>query len=1304
MRRRAVAGALAFVLLGFAALLALPQAAHAQAIKTIWDQSITVAATTTPTTLFGNGQLFPGSSHDGAETQGSSDRTQVTVTAFQGGGSRYIYDLRNDNASPGTLKLTITLPDTGTTELFDDADFLARLTLHLGTASFAAADATVTKGDTNDIYGVASATPTFTWSSSGLTWSDMLVIAASMTLSVPDIESITFSDAGTDGAYAIDDGVTATVTFSEAVTVTGTPQLTIDVGGSEKTLDYASGSGTTALVFSGYTVAANEEDTDGLSVAENKLTLNSGTIKASAGGNPDADLDHVAVPDSANHKVDGVKPTLVTTGTDAPRTSTDGTQVIYTFSEDIGSVTLNSFNLEVDNGPNQQAGATEAISGRTVTVTLLPVFTIQYGQAVEITLAAGSVRDTAGNRNSPIEDQAVTNTIPPPPAVISMVEITSDPGTDQIYATDDDIEVTATFDQVVAVTGTPRINVLLGGGSSGRRWAEYASGSGSTALVFAYPVVATDESDTDGIGLGNTASTTDHVDLNGGTITVVATGEDASLAYTPVVSDSGHRVNWVRPALSGAVTSTDGTKVILTFSEDLDGTAVGHALFTVKVDGTAVMLSGTTATVSGTAVTLTLATALTSATQTVTVSYADPTTGDDSTGLQDLAGNDADSFTDETVTNRFTALMVPTAVDLYSVSAHATTTPGSVQVLWSGGNVSTSHEFRASTDSGVNWSHDVTDDWPDVTTDSKGLSHLAGLTPGTAYTFEVRGRNADGPGPAGQRTGTTAAAMSITGVALTSSPAMGTTYDTGEDVEATLTFSRPVTFADVGGNLPQLELDVGGTGKPATCAATNQQTAVVCTYTVVSGDTASAGVAIAANKLTLNGGTIRMGAGSLANVDYDVPLTHTELAADTDHKVSTTTVLANPTVGSFAFNSAGLDNTFAIGDAVTATVAFSEAVTVVTTGGTPQLTINMGGSDKVLNYASGTGTAALVFSGYTVAENDEDTDGLSIAANKLDANGGTIKATAGANLDAVLTHAAVADSASRKVDGIRPTLVTTSTDGTEVLLTFSEDLKGTSVAANLFTVKVDGTAVTLSGSAAISGSVVTLTLGTVLTSATQVVTVSYADPTSGDDSTGLQDLADNDADSFTDQMVTNRFTAPMVPSAVDLYSVAVHATTTPGSVQIQWAGGDGSTSHEFRASTDSGANWNHDVTDDWPDVTTDSRGLSHLAGLTPGTAYTFEVRGRNAEGPGPAGQNTGTTAAAMSITGVALTSSPAMGTTYDTGEDVEATLTFSRPVTFADVGGNLPQLELDVGGTGKPATCAATTTDHRGVHLHGGDG
>ena len=424
-------------------------------------------------------------------------------------------------------------------------------------------------------------------------------------VTIPTVTSVEFTSTPPNPAYAIDGVVETTVNFSEAVDITGTPQLELDFAGTPKAIDCVAATNTNWMGCY-YEVVAGDSAPNGIAIAANKLTLNGGTITATGSTTITAVLAHAAVAIDANHKVDGVRPTLVTSGDDAPQTSVDGTQVIYTFSEDIGSVTLNNFNLEVDDGPNQQVGATATISGRTVTVTLLPAFTIQYGQAVEITLIAGSVRDTAGNRNPRIEDQAVTNKVPQPPAVILMVEITSDPGMDSNYATGDDIEVTATFTQAVAVTGKPRIELRMvgGSGSSGRRWAEYASGSGTTALVFSYTVVATDESDTDGIGLGNTASTTNNVDLNGGTITVDAIGADASTRYSALLSDSGHRVNWARPALSGAVTSTDGTKVLLTFGENLDRTAVGHSLFTVKVDGTAVTLSGTVATVSGNSVTL----------------------------------------------------------------------------------------------------------------------------------------------------------------------------------------------------------------------------------------------------------------------------------------------------------------------------------------------------------------------------------------------------------------------------------------------------------------------------------------------------------------------------------------------------------------------------------------------------------------------------------------------------------------------------------------------------------------------------
>ena len=60
------------------------------------------------------------------------------------------------------------------------------------------------------------------------------------------------------------------------------------------------------------------------------------------------------------------------------------------------------------------------------------------------------------------------------------------------------------------------------------------------------------------------------------------------------------------------------------------------------------------------------------------------------------------------------------------------------------------------------------------------------------------------------------------------------------------------------------------------------------------------------------------------------------------------------------------DGTLKIGDVAAITVTFSEAVTVITTNGFPQLTLETGSSDAVVNYASGSGGTTLTFN-YTVA-------------------------------------------------------------------------------------------------------------------------------------------------------------------------------------------------------------------------------------------------------------------------------------------------------------------------------------------------
>ena len=110
---------------------------------------------------------------------------------------------------------------------------------------------------------------------------------------------------------------------------------------------------------------------NGIAIVANKLT--GGTITAT-GSTTNAVLTHVAVPTSTQgHKVDGIRPTLVTTGSDAPPPSTDGTKVILTFSETVRRVNRNLITIEA-NGVTLSATA-ESRTGTKAEITLATALT-----------------------------------------------------------------------------------------------------------------------------------------------------------------------------------------------------------------------------------------------------------------------------------------------------------------------------------------------------------------------------------------------------------------------------------------------------------------------------------------------------------------------------------------------------------------------------------------------------------------------------------------------------------------------------------------------------------------------------------------------------------------------------------------------------------------------------------------------------------------------------------------------------------------------------------------------------------------
>ena len=236
------------------------------------------------------------------------------------------------------------------------------------------------------------------------------------------------------------------------------------------------------------------------------------------------------------------------------------------------------------------------------------------------------------------------------------------------------------------------------------------------------------------------------------------------------------------------------------------------------------------------------------------------------------------------------------------------------------------------------------------------------------------------------------------------------------------------------------------------------------------------------NVVTLSSLGVTVGEGQAVEINI-TPFTVKDPAGNgnVDLRSTVTNNVVRPSISSIALTSDPSDGVYAIGETVEATVTFSKEVTVGDSGGEPTLTLDIGGVSREAAHASGSGSAALVFS-YTIAEGDLDRDGIAIGANELALNGATIRDSLG--LDAKLGHDARSAQLGHKVDGVPPeplsAVVDTEEDAGALVLTFFEALDGDSTpAAGAFAVTV-GTADTANAvtAVAIDGARVTLTLTT----------------------------------------------------------------------------------------------------------------------------------------------------------------------------------------------------------------------------------
>ncbi|MFG6456458.1 DUF4347 domain-containing protein [Pelomonas nitida] len=949
------------------------------------------------------------------------------------------------DTSGGTPRLAVTL-DTGGTVY---ADYLSgsgsgTLVFRLTVASGQLDSNGITLGSTLDLNGgtvrdAVGNDAVATLNSVGAT-TGVLVDAI-----VPTVASVGVPAAGT---YKAGDVLSFTVNTSEAVIIDtsgGTPRLALDIGGSTVYASYVSGSGGSALQFR-YTVQTGDTDADGIAVGS--LQANGGTLRDAAGNALTLTLNSVA--STAAVRVDTTAPTPVSIVRVNPTPTAAGSLgFTVSFSEDVTGVDATDFTL----------AATGSASGSITGVTQVDAhtYTVQLGNVagtgnLQLNLkgSATGIVDVAGNAiNGGLAGAAyaVDRDVP----VVISVSVPAN----ATYVAGQNLDFSVSLSEAVVVDtsgGTPRLAVTLDTG--GTVYADYLSGSGSGTLVFRL-TVASGQLDSNGITLGST------LDLNGGTVRD-AVGNDAVATLNSVGATTGVLVDAIVPTVASVGVPAAGTYKagdVLSFTVNTSeaviiDTSGGTPRLALDIGGSTVYASY----VSGSGGSALQFRYTVQAGDTDADGIAVGSLQANGGTLRDAAGNNM-------------------ALPLNSVASTAavrvdTTAPTPASIV----RVNPTPTAAGSLGFTVSFSEDVTGvDATDFTLAATGSASgsITGVTQVDAHTYTVQLGNVAGTGNlqlnlkgsatgivdvagnaingglAGEAYAVDRDAPAVTAVAV---PASGT-YVAGQHLDFSVNLSEAVVV-DTSGGTPRLAvtLDTGGTIYADYLSGSGSGT-LVFRLTVASGQLDSNGITLGST-LDLNGGTVRDAVGN-------------DAVATLNSVGATTGVLVDaivPTVASVGVPAVG---TYKAGDVLSFTVNTSEAVIIDTSGGTPRLALDIGGSTVYASYVSGSGGSALQFR-YTVQTGDTDADG--IAVGSLQANGGTLRDAAGNAL--TLTLNSVASTTAVRVDTTAPTPVSivrvnptpTAAGSLGFTVSFSEDVSG-----------VDATDFTLAATGSASGSITGVT-------------------------------------------------------------------------------------------------------------------------------------------------------------------------------------------------------------------------------------
>lgn len=806
-----------------------------------------------------------------------------------------------------------------------------------------------------------------------------------------------------DGTYIAGQNLDFTVNFSEAVTVTGTPEiaLTLTIGGTVEA-QYVSGSGTSALLFR-YTVIGGEEDLTGISVGS-AITLNSGTIADAATNNAVLTLNSVG--STSGVLVDSIPPDVSSVSVPADGTYGAGEVLTFTvnFSENV-LVTTGGGTPYIDLTLTSGGTVHATYTGGSGTDALTFAYTVVSGNAdltgisvgSSIVLNGGTIKDAATNvavltlNNVGSTANVDVDAVPP---TASSIDITGNPvnnGSSENYL--------VTFD--VPVHGVDASDFSF----------TTVSGNVTASSISVVPLSSTTYSVTIG---GVTGDGVLRLDLTGGD---PITDNFGNALVAGRIGDQTYTVNHTPPTITAVTLPTDGTYVS---GQDLDFTVTFSEAVTVDTTGGTPRIDIAIDTPSGTTIyanyisgsgssTLTFRSIVQPGWQDLTgITVVNSGNLDVNGGtIKDAAGNSETNFA-------LTGIGSTANIDIDAIVP----TISSVDVPPDG-----TYGIGQDLDFALNFSKSVT-------VDTTGGTPYIQFTLTTGGTVDAVYLSGSGTSSLVFRYVIPTGEQDLTGIAVGSSLFTngGTIQDSvGNNTDTTLNDVGSTANVDVDSTPPTVSSIAFPTG------AINPNNASTETYTVTF-DKAVSGVDVTDFTVVGTGtasGTVDTVSGSgmtwtvtVGSVTGDGTLqlnlnNSGDAITDTHGNTLTAafagssyTVQHSPPAASSMTVPA--DGTYGVGQDMNFIVTYDELVTVDTSGGTPRIAITLDtGGTVYATYVSGSGTNALTFRFDPVA-GEQDLTGITTATS-IDTNGGTIKD-------------AVGNSANLAINTVEPSLANVDVD------------------------------------------------------------------------------------------------------------------------------------------------------------------------------------------------------------------------------------------------------------------------------------